>query len=325
MQALLLSQAADGAVTSEITEVDPALLPAGDVLVRVAHSTVNYKDGLILKGLGCLVRTYPHVPGVDFAGTVVESSHPGITVGQSVILTGWRVGESRWGGYAELARVPGEYLVPLPPGLTLAQSMAIGTAGLSAMLAILALEDHGLTPEKGEVLVTGATGGVGSVAVAVLAALGYSVAAVTGKASAHEYLTDLGATTSIDRATLEAPGKALEGERWAGVIDAVGGPILARALSQMKYNGSVAAVGLAASAKLETTVTPFLLRGVNLLGIDSVMCPIPRRRLAWVRLAAGLPLDKLAAMIIPATLDDLPRLADDIIAGQVRGRVVVTL
>ncbi len=325
MKALLLSQSADGVVTPAITDIDPALLPAGDVRVRVSHSTVNYKDGLIMKGLGRLVRTYPHIPGVDFTGVVDTSSDNRFKPGDGVILTGWRVGEMRWGGYAEFASVNADMLVPLPVGLTPRHAMAIGTAGLSAMLAVLALEDHGLTPARGEVLVTGATGGVGSVAVAILAALGYRVVAVTGKAAEHAYLRSLGASDIIDRSVLEAPGKALESERWAGVVDAVGGPILARALSQMKYNGSVAAVGLAASATLETTVTPFLLRGVNLLGIDSVLCPIPRRVQAWNRLAAVLPVDKLDSMIVSASLADLPRLADEIVAGQVRGRIVVTL
>lgn len=325
MKALLLDQSAGGAVTSAITEVDDARLPEGDVLVAVEHSTINYKDGMVLKGLGRLVRTYPHVPGVDFAGTVLESASPRFVPGDTVILTGWRVGEVRWGGYATRARVKSDWLVPVPQGLSTRLAMALGTAGLSAMLAILALEDHGVKPAGGEILVTGATGGVGSVAVAVLAKLGYTVAAVTGKTSEHDYLRRLGASTIIDRAVMEAPGKPLEGERWAGSVDTVGGPILARTLSEMKYHGSVAAVGLAASPGLETTVIPFLLRGINLLGIDSVLCPLKRREQAWQRLAADLPREKLEAMIVPATLEDLPGLADAIIAGKVRGRVVVTL
>ena len=242
------------------------------------------------------------------------------------MLTGWRVGEAHWGGYSQKARVKGDWLVKLPAGLTTRQAMAIGTAGFTAMLAAMALEDHGLRPDKGEMLVTGAAGGVGSVATAILAKLGYQVAASTGRPETHDYLRKLGATSIIERASLEKPsGKPLEGERWAGCIDAVGGSTLAQVLTQLKYHASVAACGLAGGAKLEATVIPFLLRGVNLLGIDSVMCPKPRREQAWARLARDLPLALLESMITEVKLEDLPRLAGEILAGKVRGRVVVNL
>lgn len=314
----------DDAVSAAIESLEESRLPAGDVTVAVDYSTVNYKDGLVLNGLGGLVKTYPHVPGVDFAGTVESSDTPDFKPGDKVVLTGWRVGEIHWGGYAQKARVKGDWLVKLPDGLSPRTAMAVGTAGFTAMLAVMALEDHGLTPAAGEVLVTGATGGVGSVAVAVLAHLGYQVAALTGKAGEHDYLRNLGAATILDRAALAEPSKRpLESERWAGVIDSVGGPILARALAQTKAGHSVAAVGLAGSNTLETTVIPFIIRGCNLLGIDSVFCPRPRREQAWARIARDLPLDKLDAMIVPATLADLPRIGADILKGGVRGRVVV--
>jgi acrylyl-CoA reductase (NADPH) len=322
-KALLLEEK-DGKVVPRMAELAEDALPAGDVTVAVEHSTLNYKDGLILQGLGRLVRQYPHVPGIDFAGRVLSSETPAWREGDQVVLTGWRVGEAHWGGYAEKARVKGDWLVKLPAGLTTRQAMAIGTAGFTAMLAVMALEDHGLTPDKGEVLVTGAAGGVGSVATAILAKLGYQVAASTGRPETHDYLRKLGATSIIERASIEkTSGKPLEGERWAGCIDAVGGSTLAQVLTQLKYHASVAACGLAGGAKLEATVIPFLLRGVNLLGIDSVMCPKPRREQAWARLARDLPLALLESMITEAKLEDLPRLAGEILAGKVRGRVVV--
>jgi acrylyl-CoA reductase (NADPH) len=321
--ALVLDES-DGKVTSSIKELPVSALPAGDVTVRVTHSTLNYKDGLVLNGLGRLVRRYPHVPGIDFAGMVEESQHKDWKPGDHVVLTGWRVGETHWGGYATRARVKGEWLVPLARGLTARQAMAIGTAGFTAMLAVLALEAHGVTPDQGEVLVTGAAGGVGSVATAVLAKLGYSVACSTGRPATHDYLRGLGAKTLIDRASIAIPsGKPLDTERWAGAIDPVGGATLAAILPQIRYRGSVAACGLAGGTKLETTVIPFLLRGVNLLGIDSVMCPMGLRRQAWERLGRDLPLDKLDSMIETAKLADLPRLAGAILKGEVRGRVVV--
>ena len=270
------------------------------------------------------MKNYPHVPGIDFAGTVTESRHAGFKRGDQVVMTGWRFGEVQWGGLAQLASVNGNWLVPLPQGLSPRQAMGIGTAGLTATLAIIALEAHGLTPASGEVLVTGAAGGVGSVATAILAKLGYQVVASTGRAEAHEYLKALGATTIIDRAPFADPAKRpLEAERWAACVDSVGGNTLARVLAQTKYAGSVAALGLAGGSKLDMTVIPFLLRGVNLLGIDSVMCPTPRRLAAWARLRTDLPRDRLEAMTVEARLDEVPGLARAIVAGQVRGRVVV--
>ena len=321
--ALVLDEA-DGKVTSSLKTLANDTLPAGDVTVRVSHSTLNYKDGMILNGLGRLVRKYPHVPGVDFAGVVETSDNPGFKPGDAVVLTGWRVGETHWGGYATRARVKGDWLVKLPRGLTARQAMAIGTAGFTSMLCVMALEAHGLKPDQGEVLVTRAAGGVGSVATAILAKLGYSVVCSTGRAATHGYLRGLGATTLIDRASIAAPsGKPLDAERFAGAVDSVGGATLAAILPQMKYRASVAACGLAGGTKLDTTVIPFLLRGVNLLGIDSVMCPRDLRQQAWARLASDLPLDKLEAMIEPAKLADLPRLAGQILKGEVRGRIVV--
>lgn len=326
-KAMLLEQSGD-AVTASVQDLDESRLPsypdAGEVTVAVEYSSLNYKDGMILRGLGRLVRQYPHVPGIDLAGTVVESSHPSYQPGDRVLATGWRLGELHWGGYAQKARVKGEWLVPLPDGLTAKRAMAIGTAGFTAMLAVMALEDHGVRPDAGEVLVTGAAGGVGSVAVAMLAALGYRVAASTGRAETRAYLKSLGAAAVIDRAELAEPGKRpLESERWAGCIDSVGSTTLARVLAQMHYHGAVAAVGLAGGATLETTVVPFLLRGVSLLGIDSVMCEADRRLAAWQRLATDMPMDKLDEITTLAGLADLPRLADAILKGRVRGRVVI--
>lgn len=322
-KALVLSKNDDG-VSAAIEELDDAQLPEGDVVVNVEYSTLNYKDGLVLNGLGGLTRDFPHVGGVDFAGTVESSSHADFNAGDKVVLTGWRVGEIHWGGYGQKARVSGDWLVPLPDGLTTRQAMAVGTAGFTAMLGVMALEDHGLTPENGEVLITGAAGGVGSVAAAILNNLGYDVAGSTGRADTHDYLTEMGVKTIIDRNELsEVSKRPLEKERWAGCIDAVGGTTLSRVLAQMKYNGSVAAIGLAGGNKLEATVIPFLLRGVNLLGIDSVMCPKEKRIKAWQRIATDLPLAKLEGMVSEAKLEDLPQLGKDILDGQVRGRVVV--
>jgi acrylyl-CoA reductase (NADPH) len=322
-RALLLEEK-DDKIAARVAELAEDRLPAGDVTVAVEYSTLNYKDGLIVNGLGRLVRQFPHVPGIDFAGKVLSSEDPAWRAGDSVVLTGWRVGETQWGGYAGRARVSGDWLVRLPDGMTTRQAMAIGTAGFTSMLAVMALEDHGLTPAKGEVLVTGAAGGVGSVATAILAKLGYEVTASTGRAETHGYLTELGASRIIDRASIAAPsGKPLEAERWAGCVDAVGGATLAHVLPRLKYHGSVAACGLAGGTKLETTVIPFLLRGVNLLGIDSVLCPKVRRQAAWNRLGRDLRPDLLERMIQSARLEDLPRLASDILAGKVQGRVVV--
>jgi acrylyl-CoA reductase (NADPH) len=313
-----------GAITASVQELDEASLPAGKVTVAVEYSGINYKDGLIATGVGGLVKRYPHVPGIDFAGSVLSSGDPAFKPGDKVVLTGWRVGEVQWGGLAQKAAVNGDWLVPLPSGLTTRQAMAIGTAGFTAMLAVMALESHGLTPSSGEVLVTGAAGGVGSVATAILAKLGMQIVASTGRTDTHEYLKSLGATAVVDRSAFAEPSKRpLETERWAGCIDSVGGNTLARVLAQTKYAGSVAAVGLAGGSKLEHTVIPFLLRGVNLLGIDSVMCPASRRIEAWNRLRTDLPLDKLDAMTYVAGLDEVPGLASEILAGKVRGRIVV--
>ncbi|MBF9033570.1 acryloyl-CoA reductase [Rhodobacterales bacterium HKCCE2091] len=324
MRALIVDKDADGITTAEVQEIGEDRLPDGDVTVAVEYSTLNYKDGLCLGPGGGLVRTYPHVPGIDFAGVVETSNDPRYAPGDRVVLTGWRVGENRWGGYAEKARVKADWLVPLPEGLSTKQAMAVGTAGFTAMLAVMALEDHGLTPDKGEVLVTGAAGGVGSVATAILGHLGYEVAGVTGRPEQEGYLKGLGASRIVPRAELaETVKRPLETETWAGCVDAVGGAMLARVLGQMKYGASVAAVGLAGGAALPATVVPFLLRAVNLLGIDSVMQPYENRVRAWGRIATDLPMEKLEAMVQMAALPDLPELGSAILVGEVRGRVVV--
>ncbi len=297
-KALMLTEA-DGKVGNEVCELSTDALPEGDVLVRVEYSDVNYKDGMVVNGIGGLVRKYPHVPGIDFAGVVAESSHGRYKAGDKVVLTGWRVGEVHWGGYAQMARVNGDWLVPLPEGLSTRQAMAVGTAGLTSMLCVMALEDHGLTPADGPVLVTGAGGGVGSVAVAILARLGYMVGASTGREALQDYLK--------------------------GRVDTVGSTTLARVLAQIKYGGSVAACGLAGGPKLETTVIPFLLRGVNLLGIDSVMQPFENRVRVWDRIASDLPHDKLEEMTDMIGLEGIAEAASSILSGQVRGRLVVDL
>lgn len=323
-RALVMEKPGDAPAVAALRDLDESALPPGEVTVAVEYSTLNYKDGLCLGSGGGLVRAWPHVPGIDFAGTVTASTDPRWTDGDKVILTGWHVGERQWGGYATRARISGDWLVPLPKGLTTRDAMAVGTAGLTAMLSVMALEDHGLSPEKGEVLVTGAAGGVGSVAVAVLARLGYRVAAVTGRPETEAYLRDLGAARIVPREALaETVARPLEAETWAGCIDAVGGAMLARVLGQMNYNASVAAVGLAGGSALPATVIPFLLRGVNLLGIDSVLRPYEDRVRAWDRIARDLPLDRLRSMIRPAALAGLPELGRAILKGQVRGRVVV--
>jgi acrylyl-CoA reductase (NADPH) len=315
-----------GKVVPRIETVDEGLLPAGEVTVAVECSTLNYKDGLILQGLGRLVRTYPHIPGVDFAGTVERSESPEFAPGDPVILTGWRVGESQWGGYAEKARVKASFLVRRPEGLSARQAMAIGTAGFTAMLAVIALERHGLRSGAGDVLVTGAAGGVGSVAVSLLSRLGHRVVASTGRPELASYLTELGAAELVDRATLAAkPSRPLDGERWAGAVDAVGGTTLATILTQLNYRASVAACGLAGGSDLPATVIPFLLRGVNLFGIDSVMCPREERIEAWQRVVRDLPLDRLERMTRTLPLSALPDLAPQILKGEVRGRTVINV
>ncbi len=321
--ALIVNKDDEGQTSAEITQISEDQLPEGDVLVAVEYSTINYKDGLCMSaGGGGLVRKYPHVPGIDFSGTVEASSDGRYKAGDKVVLTGWRVGEVHWGGYAQKARVNADWLVPLPKGLDPRQAMAVGTAGFTSMLSVMALEDHGI--KSGPVLVTGAAGGVGSVAVAILANLGYEVAAVTGRPETGEYLKSIGASQIVAREELnETVKRPLEGETWGGCVDAVGGEMLARVLGQMQYGASVAAVGLAGGAALPATVIPFLLRGVNLLGIDSVMQPYDNRLRAWERISKDLPMEKLESMVVPATLSDLPKLTADILKGQVKGRVVV--
>ncbi|MFT6912298.1 MAG: acrylyl-CoA reductase (NADPH) [Paracoccaceae bacterium] len=324
MRALIVEKNDEGKTSASVQDISEDRLPAGDVTVAVEYSTVNYKDGLCIGPGGGLVRNYPHIPGIDFAGTVLSSDDARYAAGDKVVLTGWRVGEAYWGGYSQKARVKADWLVPLPTGVTTRQAMAVGTAGFTAMLAVMALEAHGLKPGNGPVLVTGAAGGVGSVATAILANLGYEVAGVTGRPETADYLTSLGASRIVARSEInETVKRPLEAETWAGCVDAVGGAMLARVLGQMQYGGSVAAVGLAGGAGLPATVIPFLLRGVNLLGIDSVMQPYDSRITAWARIATDLPMDKLEAMVHPAALDDLPQLGAEILKGQVKGRVVV--
>lgn len=322
-KALVLEQQ-DGTVQSSIKTLQTSDLPDNEVLVAVAYSGLNYKDGLAITGKARIVRSYPMVPGIDLAGTVVESTSPAYKPGDQVVLTGWWVGERYWGGYAQMARVRPEWLVPLPAGLTPQQTMSIGTAGLTAMLCVMALEEQGLTPaEQREIVVTGAGGGVGSVAVAVLAHLGYNVTAATGRADTHDYLRGLGARGIIDRNELSAPGKPLESERWAGAVDTVGGDTLAGVIRSMVYESSIAACGNAGGVNLNTTVIPFILRGVRLVGVESVMCTLPRRQQAWERLARDLPKAAFEPMTQVATLEDLPELANQILKGQIRGRVVI--
>jgi len=306
-----------------LTQLDDTALPEGDVTVRVAYSTLNYKDGLAITGRSPVVRRFPMVPGIDLAGTVEASSHPGWQVGQAVVLNGWGVGEGHWGGLAQRARLKGDWLVPLPEAFTPAQAMAIGTAGYTAMLCVMALERHGVTPERGEVVVTGAAGGVGSVAVALLSRLGYTVAAVTGRPQEADYLCTLGAQTILDRAEMAAPGKPLGKERWAGGIDTVGSHTLANVCAQTRYRGAVAACGLAGGMDLPATVAPFILRGVTLTGVDSVMCPHAERLQAWQRLARDLDVHLLASMTREIGLAEALDVAPALLAGQVRGRVVV--
>jgi acrylyl-CoA reductase (NADPH) len=324
-RALLLEESG-GKVAARIANLPESDLPPGEVTVAVEYSTLNYKDGMILEGVGRLVRKYPHVPGVDFAGSVESSTSPEWKPGDKVVLTGWRVGEMQWGGYAQKARVKASQLIRLPPAISTKRAMAIGTAGFTSMMAVMALEAHGLKPGMGEVLVTGAAGGVGSVAVAILAKLGYQVAASTGRPETHDYLKSLGASSFIDRAELaKPPAKPIDSERWAGAIDNVGSTTLATVLTQMKYRGSVAACGLAGGSDLTSTVIPFLLRGVKLLGIDSVMCPQDERKTIWARLARDLPLDKLDAITQTIKLEALPGWGAKILKGGVRGRVVVEI
>jgi len=316
---------AEKGTTSALTEFDDAELMEGDVTVRVEWSTVNYKDGLAVTGKAPVVRRFPMIAGIDFAGTVEQSSHPSWKAGDKVVSTGWGLGETHLGAYAEKARVKGDWLVRLPDGLSAREAMAIGTAGFTAMLAILALEKHGVTPASGPVVVTGAAGGVGSVAIAVLGKLGYHVIASTGRMSEAPYLKSLGAAEVIDRNELSAPPKPLARERWAGGVDSVGSTTLANLLSMTKYGGAIAACGLAAGMDLPSSVAPFILRGVCLLGIDSVMCPLAPRKAAWERLARDLDREKLSEITHEIPLDQVIATGPKILAGQVRGRIVVKI
>ncbi|MEE7477929.1 MDR family oxidoreductase [Methylobacterium hispanicum] len=315
----------EGGQSLTFRDFDEADFMDGDVTVRVTHSGLNYKDGLALTGRSPVVRRFPMIPGIDFAGVVEASADPAYRPGDAVVLTGWGVGETHLGAYAEKARVRGAWLVPLPDGLTAEQAMAIGTAGYTAMLSLMALEAHGLRPEHGPALVTGASGGVGSVAVALLARAGWHVIASTGREGEAAYLRGLGAAEIIDRAELSVPGKPLAKERWAAAVDAVGSTTLANVLAGTRADGAVAACGLAQGMDLPTSVAPFILRGVALLGINSVTTPQPKRREAWARLAAELDLDKLAAMTTRVGLQAVGRLGEEILSGKVRGRTVVTI
>jgi acrylyl-CoA reductase (NADPH) len=308
---------------ARLTAIDEAQLPEGDVTVRVSHSTLNYKDALAITNKGPIVRSFPMVPGVDLAGTVAQSSNPDFKPGDQVLLNGWGVGEGHWGGLAQVARLHGKWLIPLPEAFTASQAMAIGTAGYTAMLAVMALEKNGVTPDKGEVLVTGASGGVGSFSIAILAKLGYRVVASTGRAAESDYLMQLGAAQIIDRATLSEPGRPLAKERWAGAIDSVGSHTLANVCASMRYWGTVAACGLAQGMDFPASVAPFILRGVTLAGIDSVMRPRQDRIDAWARLASDLDQQKLALITHEIGLSEAIDTAHRLMEGQVRGRVVV--
>ena len=321
-KAILIEKDDDG-YRSAVRELDDDALPAGDVTVDVAYSTLNYKDGLAITGKGPVVRSFPLVPGIDFVGTVSASSHADWKAGDAVVLNGWGVGEKHWGGLAQRARVSGDWLVPLPAAFTPRQAMAIGTAGYTAMLCVLALERHGLTPESGEILVTGANGGVGSVALALLSRLGYRTIASTGRPQEADYLKSMGATSIIDRAELSSPGKPLAKERWAGAVDTVGSHTLANVCAGTAYGGTVAACGLAQGMDLPATVAPFILRGVTLAGVDSVMVPKPRRLDAWARLGRDLDVSRLEAMVSEVALSEAIATAAELLAGKVRGRVVV--
>jgi acrylyl-CoA reductase (NADPH) len=305
-----------------LTEAD---LMEGDVTVAISHSSVNYKDGLALTGKAPIIRKFPLIPGVDFAGSVTRSTHKNWKIGDLVVLNGWGVGEQHHGGFAEMARVNGDWLVAVPKGWTCADAMAVGVAGFTAMLCVLALEEQGVKPGNGEILVTGAAGGVGTVSIALLARLGYQVAASTGRMNETGFLKKLGATTVIDRNEFNGPVKPLAKSRWAGAVDSVGSTTLANVISQMNNEATVVACGLAQGMDLPTTVAPFILRGVRLIGINSVTTPLPRRQQAWARLARDLDLKELAALTTHVTLDDVPRIAEEIVRGQVRGRVVVDI
>ena len=320
--ALVLTQVA-GKTQAHIQALTTDDLPAGDVLIAVDYSSLNYKDGLAVTGTGKIIRDFPMVPGIDLAGSVLESNDTRYTVGDKVILTGWGVGERYWGGYAQQARVKADWLVPLPNGLSTQQAMIIGTAGLTAMLCVMALQDGGVQPDAGKVVVTGAAGGVGSIAVLLLAQLGYHVVAVTGRPDTHMYLSSLGAKEFLTRDAMLQPARPLENQQWIGAVDVVGGSILSRVLAEMQYNGTVAACGLANSFKLDTTVMPFILRNVRLQGVDSVSCPFTRRQQAWQRLAAELPASAYTELSQVIALAAVPEAAQAIIEGKIQGRVLV--
>jgi len=321
-KALILTQE-DGKTVAKVRQLSDADLPDGDVLLAVEYSSLNYKDGLAITGKGKIVRQWPLVPGIDLAGRVLESTCADYAPGDRVVLTGWSVGEKYWGGYSQRQRVQSKWLVPLPEGLDSKAAMAIGTAGLTAMLCVMTLEEAGVTPDQGTVLVTGASGGVGSIAVAILARLGYAVAAVSGKPDAEAFLRGLGASELLTREEMSQPPRPLEGQRWAGAVDTVGSTTLARVLAETNYGGCVAACGLAGGADLPTTVMPFILRNVSLRGVDSVMCPVGRRKAAWARLVTDLPAAALGEIGHVASLEQLPELAEKITRGEVRGRVIV--
>ena len=321
--ALLISKTDDGQKV-DLAQLEESQLPEGDVLIDVDYSTLNYKDGLVLTTGGGLVKTWPHVGGIDFAGTVAASDNPSFKPGDKVVLNGWRVGELHWGGYATKARVKGDWLVKLPASLSTRRAMAIGTAGYTSMLCVLALQKHGIRPESGEVLVTGAAGGVGSIAVAILARLGYQVVAATGRPQEGDYLKSLGAATILDRKELtDAPDRPLLSERYAGLVDTVSGVMFAKALAQVKYGGAAAVCGLAGGPAFPGSILPFILRGVTVYGIDSVMLPKAPREDAWRRLGSDLPLDKLDSTMSEAGLGDVAALAPKILKGEIRGRVVI--
>jgi len=324
-KAIVISRDADKMQSVAVTELSEAELMEGDVTVAVEYTTVNYKDGLAITGKAPVVRRFPLVPGIDFAGTVLSSSHPDFRAGDKVILNGWGVGETHHGGFARRARVKGDWLVPLPGGLTARDAMAAGTAGYTAMLSVMALERHGISPDRGAIVVTGAAGGVGSVAISLLSRLGYHVIASTGRPAESDFLEELGAAEIIDRNELSAPAKPLAKERWAGGVDAVGSHTLANVLSMTSYGGAVAACGLAGGMDLPGSVAPFTLRGVSLLGIDSVMAPKALRLEAWRRLATELDHGKLAALSRTIGFDGIIGAAQDIVAGKIRGRVVVEM
>ncbi len=324
--AILLDKNDDGATSARLAQLDDRALPAdGDVLARVDYSTINYKDGLAITGKAPVVRSWPMVPGIDGAGEVIASSHPDWKAGDAFILNGWGVGESHWGCLAQRARLKGDWLIARPPGMSARTAMAIGTAGYTAMLCVMALEEQGVAPDKGDILVTGASGGVGGIAVALLANRGYRVVASTGRLDEADYLASLGAAEVIDRAALSAPAKPLQKERWAGVVDSVGSHTLANAVAQTRYGGSVAACGLAQGMDFPASVAPFILRGVRLIGIDSVMAPPPKRVAAWERLAKELDAGKLAAITREIGLAEALVQAPELLAGKVRGRLVVNV